>query len=92
MNAAYCKQIAVAIMREDKVLFQKKNLMQFVVRILIFFFLQKRTGYDFITNTINIFYLFIFAFSHLQGHEDLDAKKAFVFYRKMLLWSDRLYL
>lgn len=41
MNAAYCKQIAVAIMREDKVLFQKKNLMQFVVRILIFFFSKK---------------------------------------------------
>lgn len=41
MNAAYSKQIAVAIMREDKVLFQKKNLMQFVVRILIFFFTKK---------------------------------------------------
>lgn len=62
MNAAYCKQIAVAIMREDKVLFQKKNLMQFVVRILIFF-LQKMTGYDVITNTINILILsFYFCF------------------------------
>lgn len=82
----------MAIMREDTILFQKKNLMQFFVRMLIF--LTKKDGiwrYNKHYKYIN-FIFFIFAFSHLQGHEDLDAKKTFVFYRKMLLWSDRLYL
>lgn len=75
----------MAIMREDTILFQKKNLMQFFVRMLIF--LTKKDGiwrYNKHYKYINFIFLF------LQGHEDLDAKKAFVFYRKMLLWSDRL--
>lgn len=82
MNAAYCKQIAVAIMREDKVLFKKKNLMQFVVRILIFF-LQKRTGYDFITNTINILILyFYFCLFTLARTWRLGSQKGICFLSK----------
>lgn len=47
-------------MREDKVLFQKKNLMQFVVRILIFF--TKNDGiwrYNKHYKYINFIFLFL---------------------------------
>lgn len=56
------------------------------------FLLQKRTRYDVKINTnILILIFFIFAYLHLQGHEAYEAKKAFVFYRKIRLWSDGLY-